>query len=195
MVGGQHEGAGKAAVGGVGSEELLHLLDGGAAAKPRQPADQLDETEVAGGQRVHLTAAVQAQALDGPGPDLADRQQAPVAGRVGRVDRGPRPPRARPGSTPAPGPAPGPLPRARPGRGRRAARRLARREASRHRAPRPGTPAKHHSPLDPGRTRRLDQLLGDRPRERLPGPGTAPRPVPATAANRRPSSRSARNLS
>ena len=84
--GGQDQGAGEAAIGRVRGEELLHLAHGGAAAEPGQSAHQLDEVEVAGGQRVRLAATVEAQALDRPGADLADRQQAPVAGGVGGID-------------------------------------------------------------------------------------------------------------
>ena len=45
-----------------------------------QAADLLDVFEVAGRQRVGFAAAVEAEALDGPGADLRDREQPPVAG-------------------------------------------------------------------------------------------------------------------
>ena len=48
-------------------------------------ADQLHVGQVAGRERVGISPAVVAQALEGPGPDLADREQARVGGGVVQV--------------------------------------------------------------------------------------------------------------
>ena len=85
-MGGEDERAGEAAVWGVRGEEILHLRHGGAAAEAAQAADELDEPQVAGGQRVGVAPAVKADALDRPGADLADREQAGVVRGVGRIN-------------------------------------------------------------------------------------------------------------
>ena len=82
---------------------------------PARAAHQLDVGEVARGQGVGLATAVEAEALDRPGPDLGD----PPAGGRRRSDsrgrRGRRRPRARSGSSRAPARARGRRPRAPPG--------------------------------------------------------------------------------
>src|SRR5215211_409293 len=74
----QREGCRQAAVGLVGGEELLDLLHRRLAAEAGEPAHELHECEIAGRQRVGIAAAVKAEALKGPGADLADRAQAAV---------------------------------------------------------------------------------------------------------------------
>src|SRR6185503_11000490 len=54
--------------------------------QPRQAADPLQVDEVAGGERIWFAAAEEPEALDGPGADLRNRQQPPVAGRLAGVD-------------------------------------------------------------------------------------------------------------
>src|SRR5258705_4463133 len=76
---------GKPAEGGVGSVELLDLLDRGAAAEVGETADQLQVDQVAGGERVGLAAAEEAEALHGPGTDLAHREQAAVGIRLAGI--------------------------------------------------------------------------------------------------------------
>src|SRR5690348_10448616 len=71
----------------VGSEEVAHLVNLRAAAQAGEAADQLDVGEIAGRQLVVVALAVQAELLDGPGPDPADADQAPAAVlRVVEVD-------------------------------------------------------------------------------------------------------------
>ena len=78
------ERADQAAVGLVGGVELFDLGDRGAAAEVREVADQLDVAEVAGGQRVGFAAAEEGEALDRPGADFGDREEAGVATRARR---------------------------------------------------------------------------------------------------------------
>jgi len=63
----------------VGLEEAAHL--GFVGARPRvtgeQAADDLQKAEVAGRDHVHPALAVQAEHLDRPRADVADRQQPP----------------------------------------------------------------------------------------------------------------------
>src|SRR5215204_4289274 len=81
----QGECPGEAAEGGIGREVLLDLFYRRPAAKALEVPDQLDVGEVAGGERVGIAAAVEAKALDRPGPDLRDREQPTVGGRIAQV--------------------------------------------------------------------------------------------------------------
>jgi hypothetical protein len=84
---GQGQRADEPPIGLIRGVELLHLGDGRTTAETGETADQLDVAEVTGRQRVEVAAAEKGQALDGPGPDLGDRQQASIArGRLDRVD-------------------------------------------------------------------------------------------------------------
>ena len=85
---GECQGAGQAPERLVGRVELLDLLDRRPPPEPRQAADQLQVDEVAGGQRVGFAAAEEAQALDGPGADLRNRQQPRVAAGLAGPDSG-----------------------------------------------------------------------------------------------------------
>ena len=176
---------GQPSEGRVRRVELLDLLDRRPAAEPGEPADQLHVDEVAGRQRIGFAAAEEAEALDGPRADLRNREQAPV----GRADP--------PGTT-----RPAAIWRAtagsaierfgeRPSRSSSAGARPAISAAERHVAQRPsrGSRARPQRPTMRrsicGRPPALDQLLDDRPGERLPRPGAAPRPRPGAAADQR----------
>ena len=126
----QGEQAGDPAVGLVGRVELLAPRRSSPAAPCRvELAHQLQVGEVAGGQRVEIAATVQRQALDRPGTDLGDREQAAIAGRrtgvaasgghlPGGLDQGERPLRREVKPRELGRSEPGDLSR---GRGRRAA--------------------------------------------------------------------------
>lgn len=77
-----HELTGQSAEGGIGLVEGLDLLHRRPPAKAGEAADELDVGQVAGGQRVGVAAAEEAEALDRPGTDLAHRPQAAVGGRA-----------------------------------------------------------------------------------------------------------------
>ena len=129
---------GEAAEGRIGSVELLDLLDRRAAAEASEAADQLQVDEVAGRQRIGVATTEEAEALDGPGTDLRNREQAAVRRPVGGVAAARRRPRRRPRASrrraSARGPStpvrPAPARRSAPPRGRRAAAPLARRGAA-----------------------------------------------------------------
>ena len=87
--------AGQAPPGCVRGIELFNLFDLGQPAQAFEVTDQFDLAEVAGQQRVGLTAATQGQAGDRPGPisGIASRRLSP-AGSAGST--GPRRPRGQP---------------------------------------------------------------------------------------------------
>ena len=113
--------------GRIRSEELLDLLDGGAAAEPGEAADQLDVGEVAGRQRVGVAAAVRGR---GTGSSR-DRSRGSRAGGGRRPCRPGRPARRRPhgrsGSSPARAPAARSIAASSAGPARRSMRRRGRR--------------------------------------------------------------------
>lgn len=189
-----HELTSQPAEGGVGLVEGLDLLDRRPPAEAGKTADELDVGKVAGGQRVRFAAAEETEALDRPGADLAHRPQASVVSCQGGVAA-----------------AAGDLTGNR-AQGDRAPQRqvhrlqLGRRPAGdRRRAgnvpqcaspgPQPRAPTTDDAALDQRRSLRLDQLLDDRPGERLPGPGRTPRPPVRTAAQDRPKQRVAAKAS
>ena len=185
---GWRRSAGEAAERGEALEVLLDLGDGGAAAQAGEAADELHVGEVARGQRVGVAAAVEAEALHGPGADLADRERrsSSVGRERGRPAR--RRPRGRSGSSRSR--APEQVHAGKLGRGA-AGDRLRRRHVAEP-ARRSGSGAWTSRPQR--RTIRrsiaaarggLDQLPGDRPRERLPGPGAPPRAHPGPPPQRR----------
>ncbi len=124
----------------IGSEELLHLLDRRAAPEAGQATDQLDVRQVAGGQRVDLAAPEQPEALHGPRPDLANREQAAIVRGVRRIDPARRRPPARRGSRRAPARARGPSRRSPRGPGPRSTRASGHRGGSARPGPRIGRP-------------------------------------------------------
>ena len=187
----EREAAGEAAERRVRGEVLLDLLDRGPAAEAGEHADQLHVGEVAGGQRVGLAAAAEPEDLDRPGPDPGDPQQAAVGRRPGGVDAargdlaGAADQRDRPRRRQVEGGELG----GRAAGDRRRAEGTSRsgpgpRQAPSSRRLQPPAPAPHDPALDLGRPARLDQLLGDRPGERLPGPRPALRAVPGPVVDR-----------
>lgn len=75
----------QAAVGREGGVELLDLGGGRPAPAAAQVADELDVDEIPRGQGVEVAATVDAEALQGPGADLGDADEAVVAGRGAQV--------------------------------------------------------------------------------------------------------------
>ena len=157
-------------------------------------ADELHVGEVAGGQRVELAAAVEAEALKRPRADLRrsrrggdrprgwPRSQRPGGDLAGDLDQRDRALRREVAARRAP---PGPASAiARPRRGRRAAARAT--PGSAHRTCPSGATIRRWITCGP---RRLDQLLGHRPGERLPGWRGAPRAQPGHPADQRPEQR------
>ena len=126
---GEGERADQAAVGLVRGVELFDLGDRGAPAEAGEVADQLDVAEVAGGQRVGFAAAEEGEALDRPGADFGDREEAGVVGRRRRCRSGRGRRRGRACAAPPSGRRRGPSTAVRPGRGRRSAPPAGRRGA------------------------------------------------------------------
>ena len=171
----------KRRVGGVEGLDLLHRRP---LAETGEATDKLDVGEVAGGQRVGVAAAEEAEALDRPGADLAHRPQAAIGAALPRVaatasDLGGDGPQ---GDSPTQGQAHRLELGRRPAGDRRRAWHVAQSTAL---AIQTRAPTTDDAALDPRRPSRLDQLLDDRPGKRFPGPrGTARPPVWAPAQQR-----------
>jgi len=149
----------------------------------REPPDKLEQVEVAGRDQVVAALAVEAEHLDRPPPDAGDRAQAPPGALVvgsaqvsapgrdlvrGAAQRD-RPPRGQVVAL------------QQGGRGARDPRRRGEVAQARRRAP--PAEAEHDAPLDRDGAREVDELLGDRPRERLERVGAAADPQPRPGAH------------
>ena len=78
------DGTGDAMGAGVPTARTIRIK-ATSAAQPGEMADQLHVGEVAGGERVRVAAAAEAEALDRPGADLADGEQPHVGAGIGQV--------------------------------------------------------------------------------------------------------------
>jgi len=169
----------------VRGEELVDAVDVGA--RPRvaggDAADELEVADVAGGDAVEAPLAVRRQHLQRPRPDAGDgAEPAPAGHRVGgeQVDAPGRDLGGRPAQRQRP--RRGEVHRDQPRRGgardHRGRRRVA--QAGLGAAP---AELRDHPPLDRDRPLELDQLLGDRGRERLPGERRPADPQPRHGAD------------
>src|SRR5436305_10385297 len=183
---GQQVGAGDAAERLVWLEPVAHLVDRGPATEARQTAYELDVGEVPGRQLVVAALSVEGELLDRPRTDLPDAAQAPPAALVVAVVQVDAPgrdlARAEHERERAPG---GEVARLELG-GRAAGHRGRRRGVAKRAARRPSAVAPGEPPLYRERAVDLDQLLGDRPLERLERIGDPRRPQPRLAADDRP---------
>jgi hypothetical protein len=169
----------------VGGEEGLDLLHRRAPAEAGKVTDDLDVGEVAGGQRVGVAAAEEAEALNRPRADLTHCPQSAVGAALfgvaatasdlgGDGPQGDRPPQRQPHRLK--------LGR-RPAGDRRWTGHIAQDTAF---AAQPRTPTTDDAALDPRRSSRLNQLLDDRPGNGFPGPGRTARPPVRAPAQQRP---------
>ncbi len=178
----------------VGGVEGLDLLNRRSPAEAGEATDELDVGEVAGGQRVGIASAKEAEALNSPRADLAHRPQSPVGAALSGVA-------ATASDVGGDGPQ-GDSPAQRqphrlelgwsPAGDRRRAGHVAEGAVF---AAQPCAPATDDTALDPRCSSRLDQLLDDRPGKRLPGPGGTTRPPVRTPAQQRPEQGIAAELS
>ncbi len=171
----------KRCVGGVEGLDLLHRRP---PAEAGEVTDELDVGEVAGGQRVGVAAAKEAEALNRPRADLAHCLQAAVGAALSGVaatasdlggdsPQGDRPPQRQPHRLELGW---------RPAGDRRWAGHVAQGTAL---AAQPCAPTTDDAALDPCCSSRLDQLLDDRPGNRFPGPECAARPPVRAPAQQR----------
>jgi hypothetical protein len=175
----------------IGGEELTHLLFAGTRsgiAAAERPSDMLEQSEVAGGKLVVATLPVQRECLDRPWPDATDRVQAPPAALVIGIVQIDVPACNLTGNAHEQvGARLGEIEgmQASRGNGREHARRG--HVAQLTGAPLPTDPARpeltHDPPLDPGGALELDQLLADRPGERLKRLRTASHAQPRAASH------------
>src|SRR6185437_7653827 len=167
----------------VALEERADLLLGGAAAEAGEPPHQLHVGEVAGRDAVVAALAVVGELVDRPAADLTDRAQALPAGLVLRQVGAPRRHLACHADH-----------RDRSLAGQVAGLELGRRPVrqggwgggvEQGAAGAAAAVAKHQPPLDARRALGLDELLGDRPGQRLERLGPPQRPDPWAAPDHR----------